>query len=73
MCSPHVLIPSRNGYPAARKVPQNQYSVSRYSWYGGEERAVEIATGVAVWHHPGLPLVPLRRVLVRDPAGEFRP
>ena len=33
---------------------------------------VEIATGTAVWHHPGLPVVPLRWVLVRDPAGEFR-
>ena len=42
-------------------------------WYGGEERAVEIATGIAFWHHPGLPLVPLRWVLARDPMGEFRP
>jgi DDE superfamily endonuclease len=42
-------------------------------WYGGEDRRVEIATGTAVWHHSGLPLVPLRWVLVRDPAGEFRP
>ena len=41
-------------------------------WYGGEERAVEIATGTAVWHHPGLPAVPLRWVLVRDPEGGFR-
>lgn len=42
-------------------------------WYGGEDRHVEIATGTAVWHHPGLPRVPLRWVLARDPAGEFRP
>ena len=42
-------------------------------WYGGEDRRVEIATGVAVWYHPGLPRVPLRWVLVRDPMGEFRP
>jgi hypothetical protein len=42
-------------------------------WYGGEERRVEAATGTAVWHHPGLPRVPLRWVLARDPAGEFRP
>jgi hypothetical protein len=40
-------------------------------WYGGEDRRVEIATGTAVWYHPGLPRVPLRWVLVRDPAGEF--
>jgi len=42
-------------------------------WYGGGDRAVEVATGTAVWHHPGLPVVPLRWVLARDPAGEFRP
>jgi hypothetical protein len=42
-------------------------------WYGGKDRRVEVATGTAVWHHPGLPVVPLRWVLVRDPAGEFRP
>src|SRR5918993_819143 len=27
-------------------------------WYGGEERAVEIATRTAVWPHPGLPACP---------------
>jgi len=42
-------------------------------WYGGADRLVEVATGTAVWHHPGLPVVPLRWVLVRDPAGGFRP
>jgi len=41
-------------------------------WYGGEDRRVEIATGTATWHHPGLPRVPLRWVLARDPAGEFK-
>jgi hypothetical protein len=41
-------------------------------WYGGKDRRVEIATGTAMWHHPGLPVVPLRWVLVRDPVGEFR-
>jgi hypothetical protein len=42
-------------------------------WYGGGDRRVEGATGTAMWHHPGLPVVPLRWVLVRDPMGEFRP
>jgi DDE superfamily endonuclease len=42
-------------------------------WYGGRERVVEVASGAAVWHHPGLPVVPLRWVLVRDPEGGFRP
>jgi hypothetical protein len=42
-------------------------------WYGGGDRRVEFVSGTAVWHHPGLPVVPLRWVLVRDPAGEFKP
>ena len=42
-------------------------------WYGGGNRAVDVASGTAVWHHPGLPAVPLRWILVRDPAGLFRP
>jgi DDE superfamily endonuclease len=40
-------------------------------WYGGQGRAVEVATGTAVWHHTGLPAVPVRWVLVRDPARAF--
>ena len=47
-------------------------AVTVAGWYGGEDRRVEVATGTAVWHHPGLPRVPLRWVLARDPAGEFR-
>jgi hypothetical protein len=42
-------------------------------WYGGGGRAVEVASDTAVWHHTGLPAVPVRWVLVRDPAGLFRP
>ena len=41
--------------------------------YGGTDRRVEIATGVAVWSHPGLPVVPLRWLIVRDPTSAFRP
>jgi hypothetical protein len=42
-------------------------------WYGGGERRVDACSGTALWHHPGMPVVPLRWVLVRDPLGEFRP
>jgi hypothetical protein len=42
-------------------------------WYGGRPQAIELATGTAVWYHSGLPPVPLRWVLVRDPAGGFDP
>lgn len=40
-------------------------------WYGRGERDVEVVTGAAVWYHSGLPPVPLRWVLVRDPRGQF--
>ena len=42
-------------------------------WYGGGGRTLEVASGTAVWHHTGLPAVPVRWVLVRDPAGGFEP
>jgi DDE superfamily endonuclease len=41
------------------------------SWYGQGERTVEIVSATAVWYHGGLPPVPLRWVLVRDPQGQF--
>jgi hypothetical protein len=43
------------------------------NWYGGEERSVEVASGTALWYSTGLPAVPIRWVLVRDPQGEFKP
>jgi hypothetical protein len=42
------------------------------NWYGKEERTVESVSDTAVWHSTGLPAVPLRWVLIRDPQGEFR-
>jgi hypothetical protein len=32
-------------------------------WYGGQTRLLDIATGVAVWYHAGLPPAPIRWVL----------
>ena len=42
-------------------------------WYGDGERRIELTTGTAVWRHSGMPLVPIRWVLVRDPLGRFAP
>ena len=42
------------------------------NWYGEEERTMETVSNTAVWHSTGLPAVPLRWVLIRDPQGEFR-
>ncbi len=42
-------------------------------WYGATEREIEMVTGTSVWFHNGLPPVPVRWVLIRDPAGKFDP
>jgi DDE superfamily endonuclease len=41
-------------------------------WYGTKKRTVEVVSGRAVWHSTGLPAVPLRWVLIRDPQEEFK-
>ena len=40
-------------------------------WYGTGARRVEVSSDTAVWYHTGLPPVPLRWVLLRDPHGTF--
>ena len=43
-------------------------------WYGEQAvREVEVWSATAVWYHTGLPPVPVRWVLVRDPLEEFPP
>lgn len=42
-------------------------------WYGEVRRTIEIASATAVWYHSGLPVVPIRWVLIRDPKGKFKP
>jgi hypothetical protein len=43
-------------------------------WYGRKNRTVEVATGTAIWYRSGVPPVPIRWILVREPkaskAGE---
>src|SRR3954467_4532558 len=53
--------------------PQTAWQTLTVRWYGGTERAIEVATATAVWYHGGRPPVVLCWVLVRDPAGEFEP
>ncbi len=42
-------------------------------WYGEGDRVIEICTQTAVWYHTGLPPVPIRWVLIRDPQQRFDP
>jgi DDE superfamily endonuclease len=41
------------------------------NWYGNSKRTIEIVSGTALWYSTGLPAVPLRWVLIRDPQEEF--
>jgi hypothetical protein len=40
-------------------------------WYGQRERPVDIVSATCVWYHTGLPAVPIRWRLIRDPEGKF--
>jgi hypothetical protein len=49
--------------------PNTTWSTVDVAWYGGEERTMELATGIALWYVPGNDPARLRWVLVR-PAGQ---
>jgi hypothetical protein len=53
------------------KVSWQRYRVSL--WYGQTNRIVEITSGTALWYRGGVPPVPIRWLLVRDPSGELEP
>ncbi len=42
-------------------------------WYGETDRTLEAVSETVLWYSRGLPPVPLRWVLLRDPAGGFPP
>lgn len=48
-------------------------TVTVRGWYGEGEREVEVTSATAVWYHSGMPPLPIRWVLVRDPQGKFAP
>jgi len=43
------------------------------NWYGQGPRQVEIVSDTAVWYHSGLPALPIRWVVIRDPQGKCKP
>jgi hypothetical protein len=47
--------------------------ITIYHWYGERKRVVEITSRTTVWYHSGLPALPIRWVLIRDPKGKFKP
>jgi len=61
--------------PTLRTVLSNEQTnwqkVTVDNWYGKGPTPVEITSETAVWYHNGMPPVPIRWVLVRDPKGKF--
>jgi hypothetical protein len=53
--------------------PKTTWDTVTVAWYGCTTRTVDLASGTAVWYHAGLPVVPMRWVLIRDPQGKFEP
>ncbi|MBV9107857.1 MAG: transposase [Gemmatimonadetes bacterium] len=79
---PPPRLPSRRG--RARKVgerlpslkdrledPLTEWASVRVSgWYNEREVDLLVATGTALWYYTGNPAIPIRWVIVRDPAGK---
>ena len=53
--------------------PATAWEAVTLPWYDGAERTLEVATGTALWYHPGLVPPPIRWVLSRDPRGQLEP
>jgi hypothetical protein len=53
--------------------PTTKWAEVTVNWYDGTIRSLQIASSTAVWYHTGLPAVPIRWVLIRDPFGGFEP
>ena len=53
--------------------PQTLWETLSIAWYGGKVKQVEIVTDTNLWYTPGFDPLPIRWVLVRDPAGKFKP
>ena len=65
-----VRLPSLKQRVTDPKTRWRRITVPR--WYSAGPRTIQIATGTAVWYRVGLPVVPLRWVLIRDPQQQFR-
>jgi len=52
--------------------PRTRWKKTEIDWYGGRKYTIEYATGKALWYTAGFDPLPIRWVLVRDPAGKYK-
>jgi hypothetical protein len=53
--------------------PKSEWLLVQVKWYDGTEQSMEVASGTGVWYRIGLPVLPVRWVLTRDPEGNREP
>jgi hypothetical protein len=78
-------VTSRRPGPKPKKGPRQPKLVDRLAgaptgwqrqvvpWYGQQRRALDLATGTALWHTDGFDPLPVRWVLIRDPQHRLSP
>jgi DDE superfamily endonuclease len=66
-----VRVPTLSEVLADESTPWQALVVP--GWYGAGAGRIEITSASAVWRHSGLPVVPIRWVLIRDPEHRFAP
>jgi len=62
-------LPTLERVAADRQTKWQEVTV--HDWYGAPQRVVEVVTGMCVWYHTGMPAVPSRWVVIRDPQEKF--
>ena len=76
---PHTIGPPRKKGEALPKLntvlndPHSEWQQLKVSWYDGTAQTLEVVSGTGVWYRIGLPVLPIRWVLTRDPAGKVEP
>ncbi len=53
--------------------PNTVWQRCRLAWYGQKQQEVDITSGAALWYTPGQTPLPIRWVIVRDPAAKQKP
>ncbi len=48
------------------------WAKEKIEWYGGETKTMQLFSHQALWYTPGWDPLPIRFVIVRDPAGKLR-